>query len=253
MNKYAERIYNGIIKENPSTVMILGMCPTLATTTTLINGVGMGLSTTVVLVLANVVISLLRKVIPDEVRIPAFIVVIASLVTVVDFLMQGYFPALSQSLGVYIPLIVVNCIILGRAEAYASKHSVGLSFFDGLGMGIGFTLALMILGGIRELFGSGTLAGVQVMPSAYTPISIFVLQPGAFFVLGCLIAIMTKIMNRKKKTKAVEAATVCPPSGCTGCASSSHCGRRIFEETAKAGLKDQVKKTETMTNGGEQA
>ena len=130
MNQYTERIYNGLIKENPSMVMILGMCPTLATTTTVINGVGMGLSTTVVLVLANVVISLLRKVIPDEVRIPAFIVVIASLVTVVDFLMQGYFPALSQSLGVYIPLIVVNCIILGRAEAFASKNSVGLSLMD---------------------------------------------------------------------------------------------------------------------------
>ena len=156
MNQYTERIYNGLIKENPSMVMILGMCPTLATTTTVINGVGMGLSTTVVLVLANVVISLLRKVIPDEVRIPAFIVVIASLVTVVDFLMQGYFPALSQSLGVYIPLIVVNCIILGRAEAFASKNSVGLSFFDGLGMGLGFTFALAILGSIRELIGSGT-------------------------------------------------------------------------------------------------
>ena len=155
MNQYTERIYNGLIKENPSMVMILGMCPTLATTTTVINGVGMGLSTTVVLVLANVVISLLRKVIPDEVRIPAFIVVIASLVTVVDFLMQGYFPALSQSLGVYIPLIVVNCIILGRAEAFASKNSVGLSFFDGLGMGLGFTFALAILGSIRELIGSG--------------------------------------------------------------------------------------------------
>ena len=156
MNQYTERIYNGLIKENPSMVMILGMCPTLATTTTVINGVGMGLSTTVVLVLANVVISLLRKVIPDEVRIPAFIVVIASLVTVVDFLMQGYFPALSQSLGVYIPLIVVNCIILGRAEAFASKNSIGLSFFDGLGMGLGFTFALAILGSIRELIGSGT-------------------------------------------------------------------------------------------------
>ena len=161
MNQYTERIYNGLIKENPSMVMILGMCPTLATTTTVINGVGMGLSTTVVLVLANVVISLLRKVIPDEVRIPAFIVVIAS---------QGYFPALSQSLGVYIPLIVVNCIILGRAEAFASKNSIGLSFFDGLGMGLGFTFALAILGSIRELIGSGTWAGMQVMPKSYVPI-----------------------------------------------------------------------------------
>ena len=236
MNQYTERIYNGLIKENPSMVMILGMCPTLATTTTVINGVGMGLSTTVVLVLANVVISLLRKVIPDEVRIPAFIVVIASLVTVVDFLMQGYFPALSQSLGVYIPLIVVNCIILGRAEAFASKNSVGLSFFDGLGMGLDFTFALAILGSIRELIGSGTWAGMQVMPKAYVPISIFVLQPGAFFALGCMIAVMTAIMSRKKKTKTAEQD--CNPADCAGCASSGHCGKRIFEETAKAGLKE---------------
>ena len=236
MNQYTERIYNGLIKENPSMVMILGMCPTLATTTTVINGVGMGLSTTVVLVLANVVISLLRKVIPDEVRIPAFIVVIASLVTVVDFLMQGYFPALSQSLGVYIPLIVVNCIILGRAEAFASKNSVGLSFFDGLGMGLGFTFALAILGSIRELIGSGTWAGMQVMPKSYVPISIFVLQPGAFFALGCMIAVMTAIMSRKTKTKTAEQD--CNSADCAGCASSAHCGKRIFEETAKAGLKE---------------
>ena len=236
MNQYTERTYNGLIKENPSMVMILGMCPTLATTTTVINGVGMGLSTTVVLVLANVVISLLRKVIPDEVRIPAFIVVIASLVTVVDFLMQGYFPALSQSLGVYIPLIVVNCIILGRAEAFASKNSIGLSFFDGLGMGLGFTFALAILGSIRELIGSGTWAGMQVMPKSYVPISIFVLQPGAFFALGCMIAVMTAIMSRKKKTKTAEQD--CNPADCAGCASSAHCGKRIFEETAKAGLKE---------------
>ena len=236
MNQYTERIYNGLIKENPSMVMILGMCPTLATTTTVINGVGMGLSTTVVLVLANVVISLLRKVIPDEVRIPAFIVVIASLVTVVDFLMQGYFPALSQSLGVYIPLIVVNCIILGRAEAFASKNSIGLSFFDGLGMGLGFTFALAILGSIRELIGSGTWAGMQVMPKSYVPISIFVLQPGAFFALGCMIAVMTAIMSRKKKTKTAEQD--CNPADCAGCESSAHCGKRIFEETAKAGLKE---------------
>ena len=236
MNQYTERIYNGLIKENPSMVMILGMCPTLATTTTVINGVGMGLSTTVVLVLANVVISLLRKVIPDEVRIPAFIVVIASLVTVVDFLMQGYFPALSQSLGVYIPLIVVNCIILGRAEAFASKNSIGLSFFDGLGMGLGFTFALAILGSIRELIGSGTWAGMQVMPKSYVPISIFVLQPGAFFALGCMIAVMTAIMSRKKKTKTAEQD--CNPADCAGCASSAHCGKRIFEETAKAGFKE---------------
>ncbi len=252
MSQYTERLYNGIIKENPSMVMILGMCPTLATTTTVINGVGMGLSTTVVLVLCNIVISLLRKVIPDEVRIPAFIVVIASFVTVVDFLMQGYFPALSQSLGVYIPLIVVNCIILGRAEAFASKNGVLVSAFDGIGMGLGFTMALCILGSVRELIGSGTWAGIQVMPKAYTPISVFVLQPGAFLVLGCMIAVMTAIMNRDKKSKPAAEAE-CSPADCAGCASAHSCGKRIFEETAKAGLKDQPAKAEKKENGGEQA
>ena len=195
MNQYTERIYNGLIKENPSMVMILGMCPTLATTTTVINGVGMGLSTTVVLVLANVVISLLRKVIPDEVRIPAFIVVIASLVTVVDFLMQGYFPALSQSLGVYIPLIVVNCIILGRAEAFAAKNSVGLSALDGIGMGLGFTLALTLLGAVRELLGTGACFGFHLFPDNYGAL-VFVLAPGAFIALAYLMVIINKLQKK---------------------------------------------------------
>ena len=157
MNKCVERLYNGLIKENPTFVLTLGMCPTLAVTTSAINGIGMGLSSTVVLVMSNLMISLLRKVIPDGVRMPAFIVIVASFVTMVQFLMQGYLPSLYDSLGIYIPLIVVNCIILGRAEAYASKNPVLPSAFDGLGMGLGFTCAITILGAVRELIGAGKI------------------------------------------------------------------------------------------------
>ena len=157
MNKCAERLYNGLIKENPTFVLTLGMCPTLAVTTSAINGIGMGLSSTVVLVMSNLIISLLRKVIPDGVRMPAFIVIVASFVTMVQFLMQGFLPSLYDSLGIYIPLIVVNCIILGRAESYASKNPVIPSVFDGLGMGLGFTLAITILGALRELICASTI------------------------------------------------------------------------------------------------
>ena len=192
MNKCVERIYNGLIKENPTFVLTLGMCPTLAVTTSAINGIGMGLSSTVVLVMSNLLISLLRKVIPDGVRMPAFIVIVASFVTVVQFLMQGYLPSLYDSLGIYIPLIVVNCIILGRAEAYASKNPAIPSAFDGLGMGLGFTCAITILGAIRELIGAGTIlstgssALVDFTNYGFTPASIFILAPGAFFVLAML-------------------------------------------------------------------
>lgn len=157
MNKYIERLVNGIVKENPILVLTLGMCATLAVTTTAINGIGMGLSTTVVLVLSNLLISLLRKIIPDGVRMPAYIVVVASLVTVVQFVLQAYVPSLYEALGIYIPLIVVNCIILGRAESYASKNTVLLSTFDGIGMGLGFTCSLTLLGFIRELIGGITI------------------------------------------------------------------------------------------------
>ena len=183
MNKCVERLYNGLIKENPTFVLTLGMCPTLAVTTSAINGIGMGLSSTVVLVMSNLMISLLRKVIPDGVRMPAFIVIVASFVTMVQFLMQGYLPSLYDSLGIYIPLIVVNCIILGRAEAYASKNPVLPSAFDGLGMGLGFTCAITILGAVRELIGAGTIlstgssALVTIPESVYTPASIFILAP----------------------------------------------------------------------------
>ena len=160
MNKYVERLYNGVVKENPSLVLMLGMCPTLAVTTSAINGIGMGLSTLAVLIFSNLIISLMRKIIPDQVRLPAYIVIVASLVTVVDLLLQAYAPGLYASLGIYIPLIVVNCIILGRAEAYANKVGPGLALFDGLGMGLGFTVALTLIGMIRELLGSGKLFGL---------------------------------------------------------------------------------------------
>ena len=207
MNKYTERLYNGIIKENPTLVQMLGMCPTLAVTTSAINGVGMGLSTTAVLVLSNVVISMLRKIIPDKVRVPAFIVVVASFVTIVQFLLQGYVPTLYDSLGIYIPLIVVNCIILGRAESYASKNGVVLSLFDGLGMGLGFTFGLTAIGIVREILGSGQLFGFQILPLAtdtsagFTPIIIFILAPGAFFVLAMLVAIQNYIKIRHEDSK----------------------------------------------------
>ncbi|MCR5785133.1 MAG: electron transport complex subunit E [Eubacterium sp.] len=207
MNKYTERLYNGIIKENPTLVQMLGMCPTLAVTTSAINGVGMGLSTTAVLVLSNVVISALRKIIPDKVRVPAFIVVVASFVTMVQFLLQGYVPSLYESLGIYIPLIVVNCIILGRAESYASKNGVVLSLFDGLGMGLGFTFGLTAIGIVREILGSGQIFGYQLLPLAtdtsagFTPIIIFILAPGAFFVLAMLVAIQNYIRIRHEDNK----------------------------------------------------
>ena len=201
MNKCIERIVNGIVKENPTFVMLIGMCPTLAVTTSAINGIGMGLSTTLVLVFSNLLISLLRKIIPDSARVPAFIVVVASLVTIVQFLLQGYVPSLYASLGIYIPLIVVNCIILGRAESYASKNPVLPSIFDGIGMGLGFTVGLTCIGAVREILGSGQIFGFQLLPLAdaaagkagFTPITIFVLAPGAFFVLAMLIAIQNEI------------------------------------------------------------
>ena len=208
MNKYIERVYNGIIKENPTFVIMLGMCPTLAVTTSAINGVGMGLTTTVVLILCNMLIAALRNFIPDKVRIPGFIVVIASFVTLTQLLLSAFLPALNDALGLYIPLIVVNCIIMGRAEAYASKNPVMLSMFDGIGMGLGFTVALTIIGAIRELIGAGQLFGIQVLPeSVYEPITIFILAPGAFLVLAFLVAAQNKInLNNAKKAKAAKEA-----------------------------------------------
>ena len=191
-NVCGERLINGIVKENPTFVMMLGMCPTLAVTSSAMNGLGMGLSTTVVLILSNMLISALRKIIPDKVRIPAFIVIVASFVTIVQLLLQAYIPFLYSALGVYIPLIVVNCIVLGRAEAFAAKNGVVSSAFDGLGIGLGFTLALTLLGAIRELLGTGKLFGLTLMPEQFGSL-IFVLAPGAFIALGYLIAIVNKL------------------------------------------------------------
>ncbi|PKP09648.1 MAG: electron transport complex subunit RsxE [Bacteroidetes bacterium HGW-Bacteroidetes-4] len=182
----------GLLKENPVFVLLLGMCPTLGVTTTAVNGMGMGLATTFVLVMANIVVSLVKNGIPDKVRIPAFIVIIASFVTVVELTMQAYLPSLFESLGLFIPLIVVNCIVLGRAEAFASKNNVLSSAIDGLGMGLGFTLALTILGAVREFFGSGMVFGFQLFDSNYGML-VFILAPGAFIALGYLILLVNKL------------------------------------------------------------
>lgn len=220
MNKMTERLYNGLIKENPTFVLMLGMCPTLAVTTSAINGVGMGLTTLVILAMSNLIISALRKVIPGGVRVPAFIVIVASFVTIVQFLLEAYIPSLYDSLGIYIPLIVVNCIILGRAESYASKNRVMPSLFDGIGMGLGFTVGLTCIGAVRELIGAGQLFGFQIMPSAYEPVTIFILAPGAFLVLAMLTAIQNKVkINAEKKGKATKIGSGCTGS-CDSCGSS---------------------------------
>ena len=220
MNKVTERLYNGIIRENPTFVLTLGMCPTLAVTTSAINGLGMGLSTTAVLALSNLMISALRKIIPDKVRIPAFIVIVASFVTVVQLLLQAYVPALNDSLGIYIPLIVVNCIILGRAESYASKNPPIPSLFDGIGMGLGFTVGLTCIGIVRELIGAGQIFGMQVMPDSYEPLTIFILAPGAFFVLALLTAVQNRVkMSWEKKGKDASRIQSGCSADCASCAS----------------------------------
>lgn len=183
----------GFFKENPILVLLLGTCPTLAVTSSAINGLGMGLATTFVLFMSNVFISMIKNFVPDKVRIPAFIVVIASFVTIVDLLMQGYTPALSKQLGIFIPLIVVNCIVLGRAEAFAAKNNVFSSMIDGLGMGLGFTMALVVLGGIREILGAGSLFGYKFIAEGADGVLVFILAPGAFITLGFLIAILKKL------------------------------------------------------------
>ncbi len=192
MSKALNTFTNGLLRENPTFVLVLGMCPTLATTTSAVNGMSMGLATMFVLVCSNVVISILRNLIPDKVHIPAYIVVIASFVTMVQLLMQAYVPAIYETLGLFIPLIVVNCIVLGRAEAFAAKNNVGLSLLDGLGMGLGFTIALTILGAVRELLGTGMFFGQLVYPDNYGML-IFVLAPGAFIALAYLMALVNKL------------------------------------------------------------
>ena len=195
MNNAVKTLTNGILKENPTFGLVLGMCPTLATTTSAINGMSMGLATMFVLICSNVVISLLKNLIPDKVRIPAFIVVIATFVTIVQLLMQAYVPVIYATLGLFIPLIVVNCIVLGRAEAFAAKNSVGLSALDGIGMGLGFTLSLTLIGAVRELLGTGHIFNLPIVNEHYGML-IFVLAPGAFIVLAYLMALIQKGMKK---------------------------------------------------------
>ena len=228
-----ERLYNGIIKENPTFVMMLGMCPTLAVTTSAKNGIGMGLATMVILTASNLMISLLRKIIPDGVRMPAYIVVVASFVTIVEFLMEGFIPALYSALGIYIPLIVVNCIILGRAEAYASKNKPIPSLFDGIGMGLGFTLSITCIGAERELIGAGSIFGKQILPLAdaaagkigYEPVTIFILAPGAFFVLAFLSALQNKFKFGAAK-RGIDPSNPDCKGGCASCGNSMCSGKR---------------------------
>ena len=214
---------NGLLKENPSLRLVLGTCPTLAVTTLAVNGLGMGLAATFVLVCSNIAISALRKIIPDKVRLPAYITVIATFVTVLQMLVKAFVPALDSALGIFLPLIVVNCIILGRAEMFASKNSIGLSALDGLGMGLGFTGTLVVMGSVREVLGAGTLFGVQVMPAAVDPMTVFITPPGGFFVFGCLMALVIwiEIKTTNRKVRSI---------GCEGCPSASVCGGKCADK-----------------------
>ena len=211
----------GILKENPVLCLVLGTCPTLAVTTAATNAIGMGVAATIVLVCSNAVISAMRKIIPDKVRIPAYITIIAGFVTIVQMLVKAYAPSIDESLGIYLPLIVVNCIILGRAEMYASKNSVLPSILDGLGMGIGFTAALLAMGMIREFLGTGCLFGIPVTAGLMDPIIIFILPPGGFFVFGMLIALANKLTGSKKKPKEI---------GCASCPLQENCSKLTAKE-----------------------
>lgn len=212
---YMKEFTKGLIKENPTLVTLLGMCPTLAITTMASNAIGMGAAATFVLICSNVVISLIRKIIPDQVRLPSFIVIIAGFVTLVGFVMQAYMPALYDALGIYLPLITVNCIILGRAEMFASKHNVLASALDGAGMAVGFTMALLAVGSVREIIGGGTWFGIQLIPEGtIQPMTLFILPAGGFFVLGCVIALVNKISNREPKKV----------TGCAACGGCEACG-----------------------------
>lgn len=220
---YMKEFTKGLVKENPTLVTLLGMCPTLALTTMASNAIGMGVAATFVLICSNAVISLLKKVIPKQVRLPAYIVIIAGFVTLVSLLLQAYLPSVYSALGLYLPLITVNCIILGRAEMFASKNNVLASVLDGAGNGLGFTLALLIMGSIREILGSGTWFGITLCPDFLQPMTIFILPAGGFFVLGCVIAAVNKITS-KKPPKAV---------GCAACPNKELCGDCAQEKEGK--------------------
>ncbi len=235
MNNCTERLYNGIIKENPTFVLMLGMCPTLATTTSAINGLSMGLTTTVVLAASNALISCLRNIIPNKVRIPGYIVVIASLVTIVQLLLKAYLPAVDSALGLYIPLIVVNCIILGRAESYASKNGVLPSLFDGIGMGLGFTFGLTCIGIVREILGSGSIFNFRFWPQNFDTIAIFVMAPGAFFVLACLTALQNKF-KMPSATNVTGPQMACG-GNCASCQGSSCAANKGLFEAERAAAK----------------
>jgi len=226
MSVFSERIKNGIVTENPIFVQVLAMCPTLAVTSSVENGIGMGLAATVVLIGSNLFISLLRKVIPDKIRIPAYITIIAAFVILIQFLLQGFVPVLYKSLGIFIPLIVVNCVILGRAESYASKNKPLPSVFDAIGMGLGFTIALAILGAIRELLGAGSILGFKVFGNSFEPAIIMVLAPGAFITLGILMALLNqKAINKTNKVndKIAHFHEINEETGeCTSCVSCPH-------------------------------
>ena len=224
-NKYMGYFTNGLIKENPVLRLVLGTCPTLAVTTAAINGIGMGLAATMVLICSNIVISLLRNIIPDKVRIPAYITIIAGFVSVVQMLVKAFLPSIDKALGIYLPLIVVNCIILARAEMFASKNSVLPSVLDGLGMGIGFTAVLTLMGAIRELLGAGTLFSLPVTAKFISPMIVFLLPPGGFFVFGMLVA-LSNALAKKAGKKPVEHL------GWEGCPSRAVCGKKDCEEEA---------------------
>ncbi len=211
---YMKEFTKGIIRENPTLVSLLGMCPTLAITLTVSNAIGMGAAATFVLICSNVVISLLKRVIPNSVRLPAYIVIIAGFVTFVGMILQSFLPDIYDALGIYLPLITVNCIILGRAEMFASKNNPAASALDGLGMGVGFTLAMLAVSSVREVFGSGTWLGIQISPEFLRPMTIFIMPAGGFFVLGCVIALVNKISNRKPAE--VTGCAACPNSGACG-------------------------------------
>ena len=253
MNKCVERLYNGVIKENPTLVLMLGMCPTLAVTTSATNGLGMGLSTTVVLIMSNMLISMLRKVIPDKVRIPAFIVIVASFVTIVQLLIGAYRQDLNESLGIYIPLIVVNCIILGRAESYASKNPILPSVFDGIGMGLGFTLALTVLGALRELIGAGTIFNYAIpFLENYEPFSIFIMAPGAFFTLTILTALQNKLKLKSATNKDVpDDAPIACGGNCATCIGGTCIeNRKLLEQAKTAAVEKKEQAAENAAGKG---
>ena len=222
-NSKVSILTNGIIKENPVLRLVLGTCSCLAVTTAVSSALGMGAAFTFVLVCANILISLLRNVIPAKVHLPCYIVIIAGFVTIVQMFMHAYMVSLYNALGVFLPLIVVNCIILGRAEMFASKNSIGLSALDGLGMGLGFTGTLVVMGSVREVLGAGTLFGIQVMPAAVDPMTVFITPPGGFFVFGCLMALVIwiEIKTNNRKVRSI---------GCEGCPSASVCGGKCADK-----------------------